>query len=179
VRVIDLVRELPRAETRPVGAEFDIAEHTLSTVRHATIAVQAPSRMIWTLRLPARGIIRAWVAVLPAPETREASATFRIGISDHRIYEPLAQQLVTTADSATTGWILVTADLSLYGGRQWSLFHRPDAHPWRVIFNADPGYGRARALWGAPGIDTDSQAARAWREGGEIRASDAGGRIGR
>jgi hypothetical protein len=136
-----------------------------------------PSRMIWTLRLPARGIIRAWVAVLPADETREASAMFRIGISDHRLYEPLAQQLVTSADSMAKGWILVTADVSLYGGRHWSLFHRPDSHSWRVIFNADQGYGAARALWGAPGIDTDSRAARAWRQRAETRAPDAGGRF--
>jgi hypothetical protein len=162
VRVIDLVRELPRAETRPLGAEFEVAEHTLSTVRHATIAVQAPSRMIYTLRLPARGVIRAWVAVLPASDGADASATFRIGISDHRIYEPLAQQLVTSGESRAKGWIPLTADVSLYGGRQWSLFHRPDRHLWRVIFNADPGYGAARALWGSPGIETDTEAARAW-----------------
>ena len=162
MRVIDLVRELPRAETRPPGAVFEVAEHTLSTIPHATIAVQAPSRMIYTLRLPARGVIRAWVAVLPTAEGTDASATFRIGISDHRIYEPLAQQLVTTGESRANGWIPLTADVSLYGGRQWSLFHRPDSHPWRVIFNADPGYGAARALWGSPGIDTDRQAARVW-----------------
>jgi hypothetical protein len=162
VRVIDLVRELPRAEKYPTNAQFEVAEHTLSSVRHATIVVPAPSRMIWTLRLPARGLVRTWVAVEPHGDAVAASVTFRLGISDHRIYEPLAQRLLTASETHDKGWIALAADVSLYGGPQWSLFHRPDAHSWRLIFNADSGGGVARALWGAPGVDSDADAARIW-----------------
>ena len=141
-----------------------MAEHTFSTARHATIAVPAPSRVIYSLRFPPRGVFRAWLAVTPGPGATEASVTFRVGISDERIYEPLTQQQITSSETAAKGWIPLTADVSLYGGRHWSLFHRPDERQWKLILNADAGYGVARAFWGAPGVDTDKDAARAWRQ---------------
>ena len=139
-----------------------MAEHTFSATRHATVAVPAPSRLIYSLRFPPRGVFRAWLAVRPGPG-REASVTFRVGISDERIYEPLTQQLVTSSETVEKGWIAMSADVSLYGGRHWSLFHQPDERQWKLILNADAGYGVARAFWGAPGVDTDRDAARRWR----------------
>jgi hypothetical protein len=101
--------------------------------------------------------------------------TFRIGISDERIYEPLSQQVVTSADTANKGWAPLLADVSMYGGRHWSLFHRPDERQWKLILNADAGYGTARAYWGAPGVDTDPRAARAWWQRAAARGAQSDG----
>lgn len=173
MQVIDLVHEFPKAEKRSAGAAFEVAEHTLSAVRHATIVAPAPSRIIWTLNFPARGRLRTAVGVLPGEGAApvDASVTFRLGISDHRIYEPLVQQTLSAADTERTGWAILTADLSRYGGWQWSLFYRPDSHPWRLIFNADAAGGRALALWGSAGIETDARAARDWWRRAGARSS--------
>src|SRR5687768_3531419 len=56
VRVVDLVHDFPRAERRPAGAAFEVAEHTFRATRHATVAVPAPSRLIYLLRFPPRGL---------------------------------------------------------------------------------------------------------------------------
>jgi hypothetical protein len=162
VRVIDLVHELPRAERRPLSVPFEVAEHTLSSVRRATIVAPVPSRIVWTLRLPARGMIHTWVALLPSGGSTEATVTLRFGISDDRRYDPLARHILSAKANMENGWTALAADLSLYGGPQWSVFHRPDARPWRLVFSADAGHGDARVLWGAPGVDTDQEGARSW-----------------
>jgi hypothetical protein len=164
VRVVDLLHELPRADTRPAGVRFEVAEHTFSSVRHATALVPAPGRIIWTLNFPPRAALRTALATMPgAGSSSDASVTFRIGISDDRVYEPLAEQRVSAEETQRHGWIPLSVDLSLYGGRQWSVFYRPDSHPWRLVFNVDISGGRAIGLWGAPGIDTDAGTARIWR----------------
>jgi hypothetical protein len=167
VRVIDLVHEFPRAEKRPQGATFEVAEHIVSSVRHATVSAPVPSRITWNTALPAHGILRAALAVAPLDGSRpDVAVNFRVGISDDRIYEALGQQRVSTTQA---GWTALTIDVSLYGGRQWSIFYRPDLRQWRLVFNAEPIGGEGRALWGAPGVDTDSESAKAWwrRRGGE------------
>lgn len=161
MRVIDLLHELPRAEKRPGAGVFELREHTLSGAAHATLVAPAPSRIVWILRLPARAVLRTDVAVLPAPGG-DVAVTFRVGVSDDRRYDQLAQAQVPASRTRESGWVPITADLSLYGGRQWSLFYRPDSQAWRVVFSADLSRGAGRVLWGAPGIDTDVKAARAW-----------------
>jgi hypothetical protein len=163
IRVIDLVRDLPRAEKRPDASAFEVAEHTVSAVRHASIAAAVPSRMIFTTQFPAHGLLRMDLAVMAGPGTGDDGAVgFRIGVSDGRLYESLANRTVTVADTNRNGWTPLAVDVSLYGGRQWSLFYRPDAHAWQLIFNADQRAGTTRALWGAPGVDTDQRSAEAW-----------------
>ena len=163
------MHELPRAEKRPPNMQLEVAEHTFSSVRQATIVAPAPSRIIWTLRFPARGMVRTWIAVLPADDSSDASVTFRLGVSDQRLYDGLTQHVLSASDSHVKGWVALSADVSLYGGPQWSLFHRPDRHPWRLIFSADAGSGIAKALWGAPGVETDPSGARDWWEARTIK----------
>jgi hypothetical protein len=163
IRVLDFVHDFPRAEKRPGASAFEVAEHTLSSARRATIAAAVPSRIIFTTRVPARATLRADLAVLPAGTTADEGAVrFRIGISDGRIYEPLADSLIAVADTKRAGWTPLAVDMSLYGGRQWSLFYRPDRQTWQVILNADQVTGNTQALWGAPGLVTDRGSAERW-----------------
>jgi hypothetical protein len=86
---------------------------------------------------------------------------FRIGISDHRIYEALFERTITIGRGADSGWSPVAVDLSPYAGRKWSIFYRPDRVEWRLVLNTDAIEGTGtRAVWGEPGIDTDLRSAR-------------------
>ncbi len=155
VRVIDLLREIDHAETRPAGGTFEIAEHTLGSGTATSLSVPAPSRIIWTLRFPRRATFHAQIAAPALPPG--GIVTFRVGVSDDRIYERVAQAAVT---GATAGWTPLGADLSAYAGWKWSLFYRPESHPWRLVLSADTNGVTTRALWGSPGIDTDRARAR-------------------
>jgi hypothetical protein len=153
VVVVDLVRQFDRAEKRPPAA-FDIADRTVHGVSRPSLVVPVPSRATWSLPLPRRGVFRAFLA-LDAGDPATA-VRLRIGVSDHRIYEGLADWVITGRD----GWTEVHADLSAYAGFHWSLFYRPDGITWRVVLGADPVEGGpALALWGAPEIATDRRAA--------------------
>lgn len=79
-----------------------------------------------------------------------------MGVSDDRIYERIAQETTTPE---RRGWVSVLADLSLYAGWKWSLFYRPDSHPWRLVLSVDTNGAATRALWATPGIDADRAAA--------------------
>lgn len=155
VAVVDLLRELDRAERRPAEG-FDVAIHQAGGESRPSLVAPVPSRATWSLPLPRHGAFRAHVALEaddPATVVR-----LRVGVSDHRIYEGLADWILTAERG---GWIAIHADLSAYAGFQWSLFYRPDRIPWRVVLAADAiGGGPARALWGAPEIVTDQRSAR-------------------
>lgn len=155
VRAIDLLYELDRAEKRPAGGAFEIAEHTFGGASATSLTVPAPSRIIWTLGLPRHGVFRARAGV-PA-QAPGSIVTFRVGVSDDRIYEGLAQAQVANRGAA---WLPISADLSAYAGWKWSLFYRPESHPWRLVLSVDTNGVPARAAWGSPGVDTDRSGAR-------------------
>lgn len=163
VRAIDLLHESARASKRPDPSAFSLGEYSVSGDTRPALAGSAPCRIIWTVRLPPRSILRTMVAAVP-PRGEAATITFRVGISDDRVYDALAEQRLSIAAGEPSRWVPLTVDLSLYGGWQWSLFHRPDSHPWRLVFNADRTEGRGEALWGSPGVDTDVRGAREWRQ---------------
>jgi hypothetical protein len=163
VLVIDLLHEFARAEKRPADGGFAIAEHTVAGVRHTGIAVPPASRLIWTARLPARGWLRTSVTLLPA-RTGDATVSFRIGISDDRLYERLAEERVTVSRGRDSAWIDLAADLSPYAGRKWSLFYRPDSVTWRLVLSTDRVAGEGRAFWGSPRVVSDLDAAREWQK---------------
>lgn len=84
---------------------------------------------------------------------------FRVGVSDDRIYEQLADVVLTPGVQA--GWTPLVADLSAYAGWQWSVFYRPETRRWRLVLSTDALAGvSGRGAWGAPGIDGDRSAAR-------------------
>jgi hypothetical protein len=162
VDAIDLVRQFGAAEKRPAESAFEIADYGAGGVPRPSIVSRAPSRLTWTLRLPARGTFHAQLHVR-SDGAADETLGFRIGVSDDRVYEQLAH---VSLSSTVTGWTPISADLSRYAGRKWSLFYRPDEKAWRLILSVDaaPGTG-ARAAWGAPAIATDTAAARALRSG--------------
>ena len=81
-----------------------------------------------------------------------------------RTQVPLIEQRVSSADAAT-GWVPVSADLSFYAGRKFSLFYRPDSHKWQIIVGThvvegNPGF----LVIGDPAIETDTHAARVYMQ---------------
>jgi hypothetical protein len=153
IPVVDLARELERAERRPAAGVRAMVYGGGSEAR-PSVAVAVPSRLTWQLPIPRRASLRTLVAVEGPPG---AAVRMRIGVSDHRIYEGLTA-LTLTAGHA--GWVPLDADLSAYAGRKWSLFYRPDRIIWNVVLGADPVAGApGLAVWGAPEIVTDGAGA--------------------
>ena len=142
VPVVDFIKEFHRAEGRPEGA-FAIAAHLAGGTARPAIAGPAPSRIIWVLPVPRSGIFRAEIAASEAP------VRLRMGVSDARIYEQLAE--VTVEPGA--GWTTLEADLSAYAGWKFSLFYRPDGRQWRLNLSADaPSGAPGRIAIGSPVI---------------------------
>ena len=161
VTVVDLLRIAASAERRPAGAEFPIVEQACGGRTLAGQAVPVPSRLTFTLKFPAR----ARLVTAAALEARgDATAEFRVGMSDRRTYETLVATRVS-ADACRAGWSEIVIDLSRYGGRQWSLFYRPDERTWELIFGVTIQAGDAvRAIWGLPRIESDRRSAKAYLE---------------
>jgi hypothetical protein len=108
------------------------------------------------MRLPHRGLFRAFAAQKPSG-TPAGPVRVRVGISDDRIYEGLAEAVLKPGEMR---WTEIQVDLSAYAGWQWSLFYHPDRITWRVVLASDPiGEAPAAVLWGAPQIVTDTDAA--------------------
>lgn len=151
---VDFIKDFDRADKRPAAA-FAISDHLAAGTRYPAILAAAPSRLTWVLPLPRHGLFRAKVASAgPAP------VRMRIGVSDSRIYEGLAEATVTPG----SGWSTLTADLSAYAGWKFSLFYRPEGQAWRVNLSADAiGGTPAQVAWGAPEIVTNTTDARAYR----------------
>ncbi len=153
VRVVDVIRELDQAEKRPPAA-FIVGSHEIDGVTHPAIGAAVPSRLTLALPLPRRGVLHAFVA----PAEGSAPARLRVGVSDDRIYEGLAELTLTAAPRA---WTELRVDLSAYAGWKWSLFYRPDRTIWHLVLATDPVNGApATVLWGAPEIVTDTASAR-------------------
>lgn len=158
VPVVNLIREFDRADKRPpVG--FEIADREIEGVARPSLVAPVPSRLTVPLPLPRRGVLLAFVALEPpTPGAAAATVKLRVGVSDDRIYEQLAD-VVLTPDQR--GWTAIRADLSAYAGWKWSVFYRPERKIWRVVLATDPVNGvPARALWGSPEIVTDNAGAK-------------------
>ena len=159
VTAIDLLKASDRAEKRPAGGRFEVVERTCGGGRIAGLGVPAPSRIIYRLNFP----LRARLVTVPSLDgPADASAEFRIGISDGRTYETLLTRTITGGTCAPEFPIAI--DLSAYAGWQWSLFYRPDERTWELILGVSvTGGAAAGATWGVPRIEGDSQSVRAFR----------------
>ena len=156
VPVVDFVKEFDRAERRPVDG-YRLTSESVAAVVRPSIEGPAPGRLIWALPIPHHGTFRSFVA-----SSGGAPVRFRVGVSDDRIYEQLAE---VTVAAGSRGWTALEADLSPYAGWKWSLFYRPDRVVWRLILSADAVAGVAeRIVWGSPHITTDPSSAREYAE---------------
>jgi hypothetical protein len=160
VRIVNLVRDFRDAEARPSRAAFEVADVSVAGQSEPAIRTIAPSRLIFVLPLPRRSTFAARVAIDGGIDGASPQPLqFRVGVSDDRIFEQLADVLLTPGMQA--GWTELRADLSAYAGWQWSLFYRPEERRWRLVLSTDAVSGvGGRGVWGAPGIDGDRSAAR-------------------
>jgi len=158
VPVVDLIREFGAADKRP-PLGFTLTEHQVGGVMRRAIAAPVPSRLTLALPLPRSGALRTFVALAEPPAgALSAPVRFRVGVSDHRIYEGLTELILPPGER---NCVELRADLSAYAGWKWSLFYRPDRITWRVVLAADATQNVAgTVLWGAPEIFTDTQAGR-------------------
>lgn len=155
MRVIDLVEEFDRAEVRPARDRFQIGDHAIAGTTRLSIAAPVPSRAIWVAPMPRRATLSLFAGLHPSAAS--CSARFRIGISDDRIYETLAAHTATDRNS----WTEMRVDLSRYAGWKFSIFYQPDGMTWRLVLSLDQiAEAPCTALWGAPAIETDAEAAR-------------------
>ena len=155
VPVVDLLRELDAAEKRP-PAGFALASHEEDGVVRAAIVAAVPSRLTIPLPMPRRGALRAFVAL--DGDNPAAAVRFRVGVSDHRIYEGLNEIIVT---GERGGWVELRTDLSAYAGFKWSLFYRPERIVWRLVLAADAiNAVPVRGVWSTPEIAADRQSAK-------------------
>jgi hypothetical protein len=163
IRIVNLVGDFRAAEARPSPAAFEVADVSIAGRSEPAIRTIAPSRLVFVLPVPRRSTFTARVAIdgeingmSPQP------LRFRVGVSDDRIYEQLADVLLTPG--VQTGWTDIRTSLSAYAGWQWSLFYRPERQTWRLVLSTDAPTGAGRGVWGAPGIDADRSAAREYVE---------------
>jgi hypothetical protein len=153
---VDLLRQFEHAERRPQHGHFEFREHTLGGISRATLLVPGESRIIWQTFVPHRGRLQVFVAF---PAEASGSVAVRVGVSDNRIYNTVAETTIATANR--TAWVPVDADVSLYAGRKWSLFYRPDETKWRIILGTHVLAGTvANVYLGAPALVTDVEGAR-------------------
>jgi hypothetical protein len=145
IAVVDFIRELDRAERRP--ASYAAATAMAGGVPLPAITGPAPGRLTWTLAMPRRGQFRAHVAAFGAP------VHVRIGVSDDRVYERVAEAALQPG----AAWTPVGADLSAYAGWKFSLFYRPEGRKWRIVLSADAPAGPAGVAWGMPEIVTSGK----------------------
>ena len=146
---VNLVDRLSAADRRPSASAFEVVAHVAAGRELPGIRAVVPSRLTMPLVMPRRAVFRADVVLAgdtPVP------VRFRIGVSDDRIYESLAE--VTVQPEAGTAWTEVVADLSAYAGRKWSVFYQPDGRVWRLVLAADAAAGQpGAAIWGRPRIE--------------------------
>ncbi|MGH9411675.1 MAG: hypothetical protein ACRD1V_19745 [Vicinamibacterales bacterium] len=139
--MVDLVTEFAHAEARPSGA-YSVAFHDAAGTTLAAIVGPAPGRIIWTLPVPREARFRMRVAV------EGGTVRVRLGVSDTRVYEPLAARTVTPG----APWSDFAADLSEYAGMKFSLFYHPDARLWRINLTADALDTAATVAYALPQI---------------------------
>jgi hypothetical protein len=149
---VNLIDRLSAADRRPSEQAFDVVGHQADGRELAAIRAVVPSRLTIPMVMPRRAVFRAEVALTGTPPV---PVRFRIGVSDDRIYESLAE--VTIQPEAGAAWTSVSADLSAYAGRKWSVFYQPDGRTWRLVLAADAAAGQPGvAIWGRPRIEASA-----------------------
>ncbi len=155
---VDLLEQLPSAEIRPVDRPPDALQvvHTAVDGRpELALSAMVPSRVIVRTYIPFRAAFSTSLKVDRGPGgPRPGGVNFRLGISDGRTYELLANRTIGARDAS--GWMPLRIDLGGYAGWQWSLFYHPSSIRWQIVLNtysAGAGSEGLRGLWAAPVIE--------------------------
>jgi len=147
---IDLISTFESASKKPAGAVFQIVDADLNGERKHAIFTEAPTRVVWKVRIPDDGWIKASLGMKPEAWDKEGDGVFfRIGVSDGHTFEDILTLHVDPFhNKADRRWIPVFVDVSQYAGEEVE-----------VIFNMTssmPGKGEDRqndlALVGEPQI---------------------------
>ena len=148
---IDLLTELPRAERRASGIVDQAVRVDLVGVAgdvEPALVMEAPARVIYSLKMPGAARLRSGVAVTASAATAANGVQIRVGVSDDRFYDELLRMRLASAHP----WTPIDVDLSRYSGWKWSLFYQPGRQTWKLILNADVMAGGA-AAWARPVIE--------------------------
>ena len=147
---IDLIATFDSATKKPADGVFQVTDTDLNGERKRAIFTAPPTRIIWKVKIPEDGWLKASLGMKPESWDKEGDGVlFRIGVSDGRTFEDLLTLHVDPFhNKADRRWIPVAVDVSAYAGEEVE-----------VIFNTNvsmPGHpDDARndtALFGEPQI---------------------------
>ena len=147
---IDLITTFDSATKKPTQGLFQVVDLDLNGEKKRAILTEAPTRMIWKVRIPDDGWIKASLGMKPESWDKDGDGVlFRIGVSDGHTFEDLLTLHVDPFhNKADRRWIPVAVDVSQYAGEEVE-----------VIFNTNnsmPGKPEDRnndtALFGEPQI---------------------------
>ena len=132
---IDLISMFDSATKKPAQGVFQVVDMDLNGERKHAIFTEAPTRMVWKVKIPDDGWIKASLGMKPETWDKEGDGVyFRIGVSDGRTFEDLLTLNVDPFhNKADRRWIPVFVDVSQYAGEEVE-----------VIFNTNnsmPGKG--------------------------------------
>jgi len=135
---IDLISTFDTATKKPSDSAFQIVDMDLNGERKHAIFTTPPTRLIWKVKIPDDGWIKASLGMKPESWDKEGDGVlFRIGVSDGRAFEDLLTLHVDPFhNKSDRRWIPVAVDVSQYAGEEVE-----------VIFNTNnsmPGKGDDR-----------------------------------
>ncbi len=117
---IDLISTFDSATKKPAGGVFQVVDTELNGERKRAIFTAPPTRIIWKVRIPEDGWIKASLGMKPESWDKEGDGVlFRIGISDGRTFEDILTLHVDPYhNKADRHWIPVAVDVSAYAGEE-------------------------------------------------------------
>jgi len=117
---IDLISTFESTTKKPSPAAFQIVDADLNGERKHAIFTEPPSRVIWKVRIPDDGWIKASLGMKPESWDKEGDGVlFRIGVSDGRTFEDLLTLHVDPFhNKADRRWIPIAVDVSQYAGEE-------------------------------------------------------------
>jgi hypothetical protein len=152
---VDLMAQFPSAtERRPRLESFTVGNATIGGVTLDAIQPNEPSRVMYTVTVPERAVLKVSLGVLEAGWNVPGDGVlFKIIFADSRGYADCANLVLNPSGSeADRGWREVECDLSEYAGETISiLFNTNSSAPQRPP--KDDRNGDLPA-WGAPRIVT-------------------------
>ena len=117
---IDLIATFESATKKPAQGVFQVVDVDLNGETKHAIFTEAPTRMIWKVKIPDDGWIKASLGLKPEAWEKDGDGVFfRIGISDGRTFEDILTLNVDPFhNKADRRWIPINVDVSAYAGEE-------------------------------------------------------------